>query len=335
MQKCRFIAIVAAHQIGLDARGAERYGDDALKLCLLFAAALAVGCSSAPEVACTAGADCASGICLTDGTCAPVTQNDASTPDVDAMSNDASSNDVMTIDSPITGCVPNDAGTITASQAPLQPGLHAKFLYATNVTFSTAGTMQTDGSRIWDFTGALTGDTTIEIDTVPVTGAWYASSFATASYATQLSPTSNLLGVFQFGSNVLALQGVVSPSQTGAVTNVSYSPQAISVQFPLSLNATWSSTSTISGQASGVPVIYYENYQSKVDAWGVVKTPYGSFDVLRIATVLTHTVGASVTIIRSYGFFAQCATQVATLVSQADEPNAEFTSDSLVQRLTP
>lgn len=262
--------------------------------------------------------------------------NDASASYDAPVSSDGTMSDVMmTIDAPLTGCVPDDGGTITAAQAPLQAGLHAKFRHATNVTVSTAGQTQGDGSRIWDFSGALNGDQDVNVDTTAVSGAWYAASFPTASYATILTPTSNLLGVFRFGGNELALQGVVSPSQGGQFTNVSYNPEAISVQFPFSLNSTWASTSTISGTAGGVPVYYYEEYQSKVDAYGKAKTPFGSFDVLRIATVLTRTVGATVTIVRTFGFFAQCATQVATVVSQPDETTAEFTNASLIQRLTP
>jgi len=302
-------------------------------LASLVTAALA--CSSSPDVACTAGADCASGICRSDGTCAPVAGNDAS-PGADAAEPDApGTNDAGKSDAPITGCVPNHDGTITAAEAPLGPGLHAKFRFATNVTVSTAGQTQNDGSRIWDLSVALSGDSDVSIDTVSTQNAWYAAQFATASYATQLSPTSDLLGVFRFGGDELALQGVASPSQQGSYTEVSYSPEAIAVQFPLAMNATWSSTSTVSGTAGGVPVLYYEQYQSKVDAHGVIKTPYGMFDVLRIATVLTKTVGPTVTITRTFGFFAECATQVATIVSQPDEANAEFTSASLVERLAP
>jgi hypothetical protein len=305
-----------------------------MKLSLLFASTLlALGCSSGHETVCTVGADCASGICRSDGTCAPAQGTDAgedvSTP------KDASPTDTSTSDAPIQGCVPNNDGTITAAEAPLQPGLHAKYRYATNVTFSTAGQTQGDGSRIWDMTGALGGDQDMIIDTNALTNAWYASSFATASYTTLLTPTSTLLGVFRFGGSELALQGVVSPSQQGSFTNVNYNPEAIAIQFPLAMNATWSSTSTVQGTASGVPVYYYENYQSKVDAHGKVKTPFGTFDVLRIATVLTRTVGAVVTITRTYGFFAECATQVATIASQPDEPSAEFTNAALVERLAP
>lgn len=307
-----------------------------MKLSLIFASALlAAGCSSSPEAACTVGADCASGICRSDGTCAPIQGTDSGNDPDTSTPTDASPNDANKSDAPVTGCVPNNDGTITASEAPLQPGLHAKYRYASNVTFSTAGQTQGDGSRIWDMTGALSGDQDVVIDTTSLSNAWYASSFATASYTTLLTPTSNLLGVFRFGGNELALQGVVSPSQQGQYTNVNYNPEAIAIQFPLAMNATWSSNSTVQGTAGGIPVYYYENYQSKVDAHGKVKTPFGTFDVLRIATVLTRTVGATVTITRTYGFFAECATQVATIASQADEPGAEFTNAALVERLAP
>ncbi len=310
-----------------------------MKLSLIFAATVAstLACSSGADVACHVGADCASGICRSDGTCAPLDTGDsgsgldASGPDADA----SKPADASKSDAPVQGCVPNNDGTITAAEAPLGPGLHAKFRVATNATVSTAGVTQNDGSRVWDLSGALGGDADVTVDTVSVTNAWYASSFATASYATLLSPTSNLLGVFRFGGNELALQGVVSPSQQGAYTNVSYSPEAIAIQFPMSMNSTWASNSTINGTASGIPVLYYESYQSKVDAHGTMKTPYGTFQVLRIATVLTKTVGPTVSITRTFGFFAECATQVATIASQVDEPTAEFTNASLVERLAP
>jgi hypothetical protein len=304
---------------------------------LLFgSAALALGCSSGHEAACTVGADCASGICRSDGTCAPVQSTDGGNEEDTSTPNDASTpNDGSKSDAPITGCVPNNDGTITASEAPLQPGLHAKYRYASNVTFSTAGQTQGDGSRIWDMTGALSGDQDVVIDTTSLSNTWYASSFATASYTTLLTPTANLLGVFRFGGGELAIQGVVSPSQQGQLTNVNYNPEAIAIQFPLAMNATWSSNSTVQGTASGIAVYYFESYQSKVDAHGKLKTPFGTFDVLRIATVLTRTVGPTITITRTYGFFAECATQVATIVSQADEPSAEFTNSSLVERLAP
>jgi hypothetical protein len=307
-----------------------------MKLSLLFVAMASLACSSAPDVACHVGADCASGICRSDGTCAPVEGTDSgSHADVVQGTDGSQAQDASKSDAPLTGCVPNNDGTITAAEAPLGPGLHAKFRVATNATVSTAGQAQNDGSRVWDLTGALSGDSDVTIDTTSIANTWYASSFATASYATKLSPTADLLGVFRFGGNELALQGVVSPSQQGSYTNVSYSPEAIAIQFPLSMNATWASTSTISGTAGGVPVVYYENYQSKVDAHGTLKTPFGTFQVLRIATVLTKTVGAVVTITRTFGFFAECATQVATIVSQTDEPNAEFTNAALVERLAP
>src|SRR5437764_14325799 len=124
-------------------------------------------------------------------------------------------------------------------------------------------------------------------------------------------------------------------SQLCKYTNVKYRPDSRAIHFTIAMNSTWSSNSTVQCTASGVPVYYFENYQSKVDAHGKIKTPFGTFDVLRIATVLTRTVGATVTITRTYGFFAECATQVATIVSQPDEPNAEFTNDSLVERLAP
>jgi hypothetical protein len=84
-----------------------------------------------------------------------------------------------------------------------------------------------------------------------------------------------------------------------------------------------------------VPVAYTEQYTSTVDAHGTMKTPFGPFDVLRVKVVLVRTVGFVATTIRTYSYVAECAGPVATIVSQNNEANAEFTTASEVQRLAP
>ncbi len=226
----------------------------------LGASVLVIGaCSSNPSVACHAGADCASGICLSDGTCAPVTGQDGGTGQDSNAPGDANSDDVaQSSDAPVTGCVPNNDGTILASEVPLQAGLHANFRVATNVTVDTAGTSQTNGTRAWDLSGALSGDQNVQIDTLAMSGAWYASSFPNASYAARLSIQTNLLGVFHVTGGGLLLDGVVSPTSAAPQTNVGYSPEAEMLSFPLSMNTAWTTTSTVQGTASGVPVYYTE-----------------------------------------------------------------------------
>jgi hypothetical protein len=295
----------------------------------------ASACSSNPDAACHAGADCASGICLSDGTCAPPSGSDGGGT-ADALSGSDAPDDVLqTSDTPVTGCVPNNDGTILASEVPLKAGLHANFRVATNVTVDTAGQTQGNGSRTWDLSGALGGDQDMAIDTVAISGAWYAASFGSASYAARMSVQTNLLGVFRTSGSGLLLDGIVSPTSSAPQTNVTYKPEVEALAFPLTMNATWNTTSTVQGTAAGVPVLYTEAYASQVDAHGTMKTPFGTFDVLRARTTLTRTVGITVTVIRSFSFVTECFGTIATVTSQVDEPNVEFTSAAEVQRLAP
>ena len=60
----------------------------------------------------------------------------------------------------------------------------------------------------------------------------------------------------------------------------------------MQLGSTWTSTSTVNGHRRGRSSPHYtEKYASKVDAQGTLKVPYGTFQVLRVQTMLTRTVG--------------------------------------------
>jgi hypothetical protein len=214
-------------------------------------------------------------------------------------------------------------------------GLHANFVIAENVTVDSAGTMNPDGSRSWDFSGMLAGDHTVVTTTDAPQGQWFSQQFTTATYTTKLSDTATLLGVFQATGQSLLLQGVVSPTSGAQQTEVSYMPAAEILGFPMMMGSTWTSTSNVTGTDQGVQVLYTEKYASTVDAHGTLKVPYGMFDVLRVQTTLTRTVGAVVTVTQSLTFLAECFGPVATLTSQSDETNTQFTNAAEAQRLTP
>jgi hypothetical protein len=77
-----------------------------------------------------------------------------------------------------------------------------------------------------------------------------------------------------------------------------------------------------------------EEYQSQVDAHGTLKTPFGDFEVLRVRTDRTRTVGFSVTTQITYSFVAECFGTVATISSKENEDEDEFTDAAEVRRLT-
>jgi hypothetical protein len=173
------------------------------------------------------------------------------------------------------------------------------------------------------------------VETLALSGQWFGNDFPGATYTARLSDSSDLLGVFTLSQTALTLDGVVSPASGTGQTELKYAPAVTVVAFPVQAGSTWTTASTVTGTAQGLPAAYYETYQTTVDAHGTLKTPYATFPVLRVNTLLTRVVGGVPTDIRTFGFLTDCFGTVATIVSNTDETVTEFTSASEVTRLTP
>jgi hypothetical protein len=296
---------------------------------------LAGSCSNAGNPQCRFGADCASGVCTSQGTCVPLPSNDAS---IDAPdSTDAIDGNAETpppTDAPL-GCTPNGDDLITALELPFAAGLKATFRTATNVTVSTAGDVGAGGRRHWDFSAALSGDHDLLVETIPPSGAWWSSKFPSATYATSITSTADLLGVFEVTSSALLLQGEVSSTDGGARTLLTNATPVPTLQFPLDPSSVWTATTFVNGTTAGVPSSYTESYDSKVDAVGDVVTPFATFPVLRVRTVLTRTVGALPTVVRTLAFVTDCFGPVVTITSQPNETQDDFTNAAEIRRLAP
>jgi hypothetical protein len=331
----------------------------------IFASALAVagfapaGCSSSSPQ-CTVGADCASGVCESNGKCGPASNGhtDSGTIETDSgvvvgddggsPGDDSGPVEVSDTGSPFPGvdgglCVPDNNGIITRAEVPMLAGLHANFEFAENVTVNSAGVMNANGSYQWDLTGPFqpsatkpsTADHTVLVTTNDPTGQWFSSAFSGATYTTKLSDTATLLGIFQGASSALELLGVASPTSGNGSTELTYKTPIAVLSLPMMLGSTWTTNSVVTGTAEGLVSDYTEEYVNKVDAQGALTTPYGTFNVLRVQTVLTRNDLGVVTVIRSFSFVAECFGSIASLVSQDDETTVDFTNASEVQRLTP
>jgi hypothetical protein len=231
-------------------------------------------------------------------------------------------------------CSPNEDGTIERAEVPIGPGLDAKYRVATDVEISTASTL-VEGVPTWDLSGALAGDMSLLLETLPLTGQWFESSFPGASYAARLSSSADLLGVFEIDEDALVLRGVVSPDDGAFRTELEYDPPVTVLAFPLTEGSSWTTESTVSGLANGVFSFYTEDYASIVDERGDVVTPFSTFDALRVRIDLTRTVGALQTTQKTFAFVTECFGTVATIDSTTNESGDEFTDVSEIRRLTP
>jgi hypothetical protein len=284
-------------------------------------------CSSGPGAqSCTRDDQCASHFCRADDTCAPA---------VDAAA--GPDGPIGGPDAPVTGCTPNHDGTITRAEMPLAAGQSATFRIAASsngVTVDTAGALQTDGTRVWSLSAAIAGDADQTVALQSPAGQWWAPDFPGASYATLLSSTQTLLGVFAVDDNGLHLLGIVSPTGGTTKTELTYATPVDVLRFPLTTTSSWSSSPTVTGTASGVPAAYAESYTDKVDAVGTMATPYGTFPVVRVAVDFTQNAGV-VTTHKTYAFVAECYGTVATITSENYETSADFTKAAEVWRLAP
>jgi hypothetical protein len=310
----------------------------AVLLCWLGAA-----CGTSGGRQCNVGADCASGACNADGTCVAVAGGDAG--------GDGSSegggpvgdgSPIMGADGASTfdagGCPANHDGVLTHDEVPLAAGLKATFRVATSETIDTSGGKNADGTRTWDFTGKLASDQDVIVETLSVTGAWYAKDFATATYASKLSQSQATLGVFNYGTDSLGLIGVVSPTNGTAMdTELTYAPSVPILKFPFMKDSAWTTTAQVSGKLNGTALLtsYTEKYESTVDATGTLKTPFASFPVLRVGTVLTQTFGVIVTVTRTFAWVTECYGTVAKATSTSNETLPEFTQAAELLRLAP
>lgn len=304
---------------------------------------LLVGCAVGSPVGseCKTGADCESGAC-NEGVCVDESGGGGESSGAAPAGGDAPEGGGGSTSNADGGsgaggsnlCSPNEDGQVTREEVPLQAGLQAKFRVAVDTTFDTAGESEGD-ARSWDMSTMLDGDHTILVETMPLAGTWFEDVFPGATYAARLSDAADLMGVFEITTDELLLRGVVSPEDGALRTELAYDPAVVVLQFPLAEGNTWATNTTVTGMNTGVSGIYFEAYESVVDAHGTVLTPFGDFDVLRIHVDLTRNTGGIFTTQKTYAFVSECFGTIATIDSNLNELDDDFTDVSEIKRLTP
>ena len=231
-------------------------------------------------------------------------------------------------------CAPNHDGQITRAEIPIAPDLQATFLVAANVTFDTRATTSGAGPS-WDLSGSYAGDAKVLVEPLDPAEQWFGADFPNATYATKLAADSTLLGVFQAKDDGLYLLGVASAEDGLTKTELTYTPPAKLLGYPLAVAASWTSTSTVSGLTSGVATLATETYSGTVDARGTVKTPFADFDALRVIVTLNRWIGAVFYNDVQQLFVTECFGTIASVRSAAYQTGPEFTSAAELRRLSP
>lgn len=242
--------------------------------------------------------------------------------------------DMSEVDMPSGLCSPNRDGVIARNEVTFQTGLNAKFKVTTRGAFDTTGAEE-GGVRVWDMSGDFTGDQLTLVELLSPRDYWFSADFPGATYVTKLAADSDLLGVFQATDDALLLLGVASPEDGFTRTNFSYDPPVEVLKFPMDATSEWSTTSSVSGVALGVPVLYTERYTTFASGEGTAKTPFADFPVLRLRVELERTIGLLTTDIRQYVFVSECFGTVAAVRSKDNESALEFTEPAEIRRLSP
>ena len=172
------------------------------------------------------------------------------------------------------------------------PGPRANFRIATNATFNTAGTSNTDGSRTWDLSVALANDADQDVALASPAGAWWQPDFPRrlrGRARRRARPARRVPGRRAPASRCSASS---RPTAARTKTELDYDPPARISRSRSAPARRGPRRARSRATRRACFVAYTEKYTSRVDQVGTMKTPYGTFPVLRVATDLTRT-GAS------------------------------------------
>jgi len=167
-----------------------------------------------------------------------------------------------------------------------------------------------------------------------LSGKWFASSFANATYATTTDIASNTLGIFRVTDDGLYILGYASEAPN--TTLLVYDTPILSLKFPVTLGDSWVSTAHIvNGTLNGMPYAGLDTYQISIDARGTAVLPFLRFDnTMRVHVDLTQTIPGGVSLRRiQYLFFHECYGELGRMVSVVDEPAEIFSNAAEFRRL--
>jgi hypothetical protein len=239
-------------------------------------------------------------------------------------------------------CVPNLDGKIDSNE--IQPAIGIPLSYLVSPsgvtrTVDIAGTVDSNGHTLWDFSISYANDQVAQIQAQPLTGKWYAGSFPQdGAFVVAQDAGDRLEGVIVFDSNGYHLLGLASTDQSppeGQTLYVYDTPVDV-FRFPLAPGLTYSSTGNVkNAMLRGLPYTGSDTYSVNVDAAGTLVLPAITFtQALRVRTtvVATPAAGEAVTT-KQASFLFECFGEVARATSQPGETQDNFTTAAEVRRL--
>jgi hypothetical protein len=201
-----------------------------------------------------------------------------------------------------------------------------------DVAGSTVG-----GVLTWNFGSDYADDGVISVVVTNLTGKWYAASFPTGQFVTPQDAAHTLEAIYKRDDGGVYLLGIVSTDQAPAEgqTLLVYDTPILVAKFPMSAGVSWVSASTVTnGKVRNLPYAGKDTYEVTDDGIGRLVLHSFTFEsVHRVRTKVTISPSAGKNAVtRQVSYFAECYGELTRVVSQTDEPNADFTTAAELRR---
>ena len=238
-------------------------------------------------------------------------------------------------------CTPNLDGRIDANEMKAALGIDARYRISaagTTVTVDTAGKVNDEGQRVWDWSAGKPGDRAAVFGASAISMRWYAASFEAGAFVVPLDPAGQVEAIYRHDSQALWLLGTASAEEKPAAgqTLLVYETPVPLFRFPLQNGSKWTATSKISkGTLYGLPWVGQDTYTVQVDATGRLELPDLTLTQahrVRIDTTVTPAIGPALSQ-RRVSFVFECLGEVARATSQHNEVAADFSVASEQRRL--
>lgn len=236
---------------------------------------------------------------------------------------------------PITGCVPDLDGALTAAEVPLVLDTAAAYLFTDDTTVDLAGDGDGD-TRRWDWADERLEDRAVDVIATALGDQWYAPMFPGGRFVA--AGAGGLDGIYSRDDAAVYLHGLASPTAdpSGGRTLLRYTTPVAVLRFPLAVGDAWTETGAIAGGTlSGLPYNGTDTYRIAADATGELHLPYVRFTrALRLRTLVTSTpaVGGVTTTRRQVSFWFECFGEIGRATSRPDEPAEDFTTAEELRR---
>jgi len=232
---------------------------------------------------------------------------------------------------PSAACVPNRDGVITADELPIALGATLTYYAGSNRTVNLVAQ-----NGVYDLSMENAADTVVAVGPVALGPQWYAADFPTGQFVVDAG--GGLDGIYHQDATALWLDGTASQQEmpTANQTLVHYADSIALLRFPLQDGETYSTTAMlVDTTVDGLPLQGTDKVDVDVAEGAELDVPYVQFSpILRVRTNVTRTPSTGTPVVnkRTTLFMFECFGEVARAESNADEPNADFTTAAYLRR---